>query len=159
MWTTWHLPDIHSSIICSSTFQSKINKLLLPTTTGIISQTILSESRQTQKNTKRTMTFIWSPKPGKVVIYDPRGQDSGLHLSPLSGPPLSPTSFSLETQPLEIDPEDQLFKTHCWLICLLSVMVFIIIIILSIIFIPSITKTTIIILYNLNPLYICQALW
>ena len=151
MWTTWHLPDIHSSIICSSTFQSKINKLLLPTTTGIISQTILSESRQTQKNTKSTMTFIWSPKPGKVIIYDPRGQDSG--------PPLSPTSFSLETQPLEIDPEDQLFKTHCWLICLLSVMVFIIIIILSIIFIPSITKTTIIILYNLNPLYICQALW
>ena len=75
-------------------------------------------------------------------------KDNDLHLSPLSGPPLSPTSFSLETQPLEIDPEDQLFKTHCWLICLLSVMVFIIIIILSIIFIPSITKTTIIILYN-----------
>ena len=36
--TKWHLPDIHSSIICGSTFQSKINKLLLPTTTGIISQ-------------------------------------------------------------------------------------------------------------------------
>lgn len=76
-------------------------------------------------------------------------KDNDLHLSPLSGRPLSPTSFSLETQPLEIDPEDQLFKTHCWLISLLSVMIFMIIIIISvIIFIPNITKTTIIILYN-----------
>ena len=76
-------------------------------------------------------------------------KDNDLHLSPLSGPPLSPTSFSLETQPLEIVPEDQLFKTHCWLISLLSVMIFmIIIIILIIIFIPNITKIILIILYN-----------